>query len=91
MFNPRLRAASRMKWTKSSIDCYFLGCQCQKCEVYKIIGNKCRMKLTVLELVRRHGVPKEMSSGATPAHAIEGEEDGNETAYKSEETSSAEN
>lgn len=75
MFNPRLRAASRMKWTKSSIDCYLLGCQCEKCEVYRIIGKQCRMKLAVLELVRRHGVPKQ-----------EGEN--NETAYESEETSS---
>lgn len=73
MFNPRLRAASRMKWTKSSIDCYFLGCQCEKCEVYKIIGKQCRMKFAVLELVRRHGVPKK--------------EEEDETAYESEETS----
>jgi len=76
MFNPRLRAASRMKWTRAAADCYFLGCQCEKCEVFRIIGKKCKMKYTVLELVRRHGIPER--------------EENDETAYESEETCKAE-
>ena len=50
-------------WTPTAIDCYFLGCSCSKCSLYKIYfinnGIRCRMKDTVIELVRRLGVPKD--------------------------------
>lgn len=48
-------------WTPSAIDCYLSGCCCLKCNLYKIYfsknGFKCKMKETVIELVRRHGKP----------------------------------
>lgn len=50
-------------WTPTAIDCYRLGCVCSKCNLYKIYfaqsNYKCRMKETVIELVRRCGIPKE--------------------------------
>jgi hypothetical protein len=49
------------KWTPTAIDCYLLGCSCSKCNIYKIYfyntEMRCRMKDTVIELVRRIGVP----------------------------------
>ncbi len=50
-------------WTPTAIDCYKLGCRCSKCNLYKIYffrtNNTCKMKETVIELVRKQGVPKE--------------------------------
>ena len=49
-------------WTPSAIDCYLLGCACSKCYLYKIYfqdnNMRCRMKDTVIELVRRFGTPE---------------------------------
>lgn len=49
-------------WTPTAIDCYLLGCSCSKCNLYKIYFDKtntrCRMKDTVIELVRRYGAPQ---------------------------------
>ena len=49
-------------WTPAAIDCYKLGCVCSKCNLYKIYFSegsfRCRMKETVIELVRKYGVPK---------------------------------
>ena len=48
-------------WTQSAIDCYFIGCNCSVCNLYKIYFSKseykCMMKLTVIELVRKIGKP----------------------------------
>lgn len=54
-------------WTPTAVDCYNIGCMCSRCNLYKIYfqGNisKCRMKETVIELVRLIGAPdKNMSS-----------------------------
>ena len=49
-------------WTPSAVDCYSIGCCCSKCNLYKLYfkGNsKCKMKETVIELVRKLGAPKE--------------------------------
>ena len=52
-------------WTPTAIDCYYIGCSCSKCNLYKIYfantDNKCRMKDTVIELVRRIGAPNKES------------------------------
>lgn len=49
-------------WTPTAIDCYKLGCRCSKCNIYKIyFANapyKCKMKETVIELVRKLGAPE---------------------------------
>lgn len=50
-------------WTPTATDCYKLGCNCNKCNIYKIYfeasGNRCKMKETVIELVRRFGAPQQ--------------------------------
>ena len=52
-------------WTPSAVDCYLLGCSCSICNLNKMYfreagknGFKCRMKETVIELVRRFGAPE---------------------------------
>jgi hypothetical protein len=49
-------------WTPSAVDCYELGCVCSKCNINKIYFSsslfKCKMKETVIELVRRYGIPE---------------------------------
>ena len=48
-------------WTPTAIECYKLGCICTKCNLYHIYFRntniKCRMKDTVIELVRKFGIP----------------------------------
>ena len=48
-------------WTQSAIDCYNIGCNCSNCNLYKIYFSKsifkCKMKETVVELVRKIGKP----------------------------------
>ena len=49
-------------WTSAAIDCYLIGCSCSRCNLYKIYFSEsnfhCRMKETVIELVRRCGAPE---------------------------------
>ena len=56
---------SSRNWTPTAIDCYSIGCQCSKCFLFKIYFKnsdaKCMMKQNVIELVRKYGVPKEVS------------------------------
>lgn len=51
-------------WTPSAIDCYQIGCSCHKCNLNKIYflnsNIKCKMKESVIELVKKFGVPKEV-------------------------------
>lgn len=50
------------KWTPTAIECYLLGCNCSKCNINKIYFKdsifKCKMKDTVIELVRKFGKPE---------------------------------
>lgn len=57
--------ASVRRWTQDSIDCYKRGCICSGCFYYDFFNKnpqKCRMKATVLELVRVLGRPIGLSS-----------------------------
>lgn len=49
-------------WTPTAIECYNLGCSCSKCNINKIYftntNSKCKMKETVIELVRKLGAPE---------------------------------
>lgn len=49
---------SYQRWTLGSIECYKRGCICTNCPTFNILGNKCRMKVSVLNLVRKFGAPK---------------------------------
>ena len=55
-------------WTQSAIDCYSIGCICEKCNLYKIYfiksPYKCMMKNTVIELVRKQGSPQMYTEGS---------------------------
>ena len=60
---PRTRKITNSKhdtmWTKSAIDCYDIGCRCSKCNnVPEYFKSQCRMKYTVLQLVRLYGEPE---------------------------------
>ena len=48
-------------WTPTAEECYYLGCNCNKCSIHKFYFSdsnyKCRMKETVIELVRKFGKP----------------------------------
>lgn len=46
------------KWTESAIDCYERGCVCEGCFMKLVLETRCVMKATVIELVRRFGIPK---------------------------------
>ena len=50
-------------WTPTAIECYKIGCACSKCNLNKLYFSdsifKCKMKETVIELVRRLGAPEE--------------------------------
>jgi len=63
-YNVSCSESNSKNWTPTAIDCYSIGCSCSKCNLYKIYfseGNfRCRMKETVIELVRRLGAPKEV-------------------------------
>lgn len=46
------------RWTTTAIECYKRGCNCQGCLMKKLIkSQKCKMKNTVIELVRILGAP----------------------------------
>ena len=51
------------RWTDIAKACYLRGCVCQDCyykEFFKDNRQGCRMKVTVVELVRVLGVPNEL-------------------------------
>lgn len=53
-------------WTKSSIDCYKRGCNCQGCYIQDMLETPCLMKVAVIELVKKLGAPPENELGLTP-------------------------
>ena len=48
------------KWTQSSKDCYKRGCRCNGCIYQKLLSSPCRLKETVIDLVREFGAPEEI-------------------------------
>lgn len=46
------------RWTDAAIYCYKRGCRCIGCLYYEIIGKRCQMKKTVIELVKKFGKPE---------------------------------
>lgn len=51
------------RWTKGSKECYFRGCRCADCPTFQILGDKCKMKESVINLVRRYGAPPKEERG----------------------------
>lgn len=52
------RTSSPRRWTQAAKDCYERGCVCEGCFFNDFFsGYKCRMKASVIELVRLFGAP----------------------------------
>ena len=52
--------ANPRHWTYTAKKCYKIGCVCSKCdEVPDDIKKQCKMKYSVIKLVRNIGKPKE--------------------------------
>lgn len=45
------------RWTRSAVDCYKIGCNCSRCNIPLIMETPCKMKYSVLELVKKFGKP----------------------------------
>jgi len=61
-YNVSCSETSAKNWTPTAIECYRIGCRCSLCNLYKIYfskESKCKMKETVIELVRKIGAPQE--------------------------------
>lgn len=46
------------QWTKTAIECYQRGCVCKGCPMSNL-ETPCRMKGSVIELVRKFGAPQD--------------------------------
>ena len=56
---PKIR--NNWLWTNAAIDCYERGCICSGCEFENFFTDKqqkCQMKFTVIELVKKFGAPR---------------------------------
>lgn len=53
-----LKIPNYIRWSQDAIYCYNRGCICKNCPIAGYISEKCRMKESVLELVRTIGKPK---------------------------------
>lgn len=61
MYNALGRTGTVRHWTIDAINCYKRGCVCDECFFKTFFTNKsekCKMKASVLELVRIFGIPK---------------------------------
>ena len=62
-YNVSCSETSADGWTPTAVECYQLGCRCSKCIINNVYfaesSFKCKMKETVIELVRKYGVPPE--------------------------------
>lgn len=47
------------RWTKAAKECYNRQCRCAGCPVQENMETRCRMKVSVIELVRVFGKPEE--------------------------------
>ena len=64
-YNVSCSETTSKSWTQTAVECYSLGCVCSKCNLYWIYfadsERKCKMKDTVIELVRKLGKPDKES------------------------------
>ena len=61
-YNVSCSETNAQNWTQSAVDCFSIGCSCSRCFLYSVYFSKrdykCRMKESVIELVRKFGVPE---------------------------------
>lgn len=62
-YNVSCSETNSKNWTQSAVECYQIGCSCKKCFIYKMYfkksDTKCKMKESVIELVRKFGAPQD--------------------------------
>lgn len=46
------------RWTVGAVECYKRGCICKDCPTFTILGERCVMKNSVLQLVKLYGKPE---------------------------------
>jgi len=46
------------RWTRTAIFCYERGGNCRGCPIKNIMETECKMKYSVIQLVRNIGKPK---------------------------------
>lgn len=46
-------------WTTGAIDCYKRNCRCEGCLMQEILETPCTMKIAVIELIRKFGIPSD--------------------------------
>ncbi len=60
-YNVSCSETNSKNWTQSAVECYQIGCNCSICGINKLYftgsNSKCMMKYTVIELVRKLGIP----------------------------------
>lgn len=62
----RFEEPKYLRWSEGAIRCYAIGCNCNKCDIYpEDIKKKCRMKQSVMILVRDIGKPFERENVLT--------------------------
>ena len=49
-----------VRWSVSAEECYMRGCICEGCKYVKLTSDSCRMKSSVLVLVRKYGIPPKL-------------------------------
>lgn len=51
-------------WTQTAKECYLRGCKCVGCPIYEAVFRhnrlRCKMKLVVIELVRKWGITNDL-------------------------------
>ena len=61
-------------WTPSAIECYQRGCVCEGCLIAQIMEQHCRMKSSVIQLIKTLGPPQIFTTKFIPG-ATEAEEE----------------
>ena len=51
-------------WTRQAVFCHSINCDCSKCDIFEEFKSKCQMRVSLLELIRRLGLPDEKTYNA---------------------------
>lgn len=57
--------STQRKWTKTACACYLRGCRCSGCYYewfFRDSPYKCKMKYTILELIKKFGLPENLQN-----------------------------
>ena len=57
-----LKTPQYRRWSEGAIECYKRNCVCFNCPTHDLIGDQCKMKYAVLQLVKNYGLPDEIKA-----------------------------